>query len=82
MMNGKKISKTKLNQIIPMTTPNTSLITVPKKETIHYTVLDLALYVDNDATLYSWLKHTKLSKKDFIYQNKEDILDYLNGDMD
>ena len=52
-----------------------------KKQTLNNS--DREQWIDNDEGLYRWWKQSRLSKRNFIKENKEDIdkaiLNVLNG---
>ena len=40
---------------------------------------DRSQWIDNDEGLYRWWKSSKLSKREFIRQNRQEITDIINN---
>ena len=46
------------------------------------TLKDLALWVDNDEPLYRWWKGSRLSQREFVRRNRDELRAYVNRLLD
>ena len=46
------------------------------------TIADIDQWIDNDEGLYNWFNRSRLSRREFIKQNKQELIECISAVLD